>query len=62
MVRFELGPRFVPFSGTRAPGLPPGAASLAAPPEQLLLNVPLSVALPLRRHASFVTTIALTVN
>jgi hypothetical protein len=62
MVRLERWPRVVPFPGTHAVRLSSCSTPLAAAPEQLLLHVPLPVALSLRRHGSFITIAALTVN
>jgi hypothetical protein len=58
VIRLELRPRLVPFPRARTSGLSPGAAPLAAAPEQLLLDVsPVPRALRLRRpHGSSITT------
>jgi hypothetical protein len=51
VMRLERRPRLVSFTCARALGFAPGAASLAAAPEQLLLDVPLTRTVRLRRHA-----------
>jgi hypothetical protein len=58
VVRLECLPGRVPLSGAYALWLPSCTAPLAAPPEQLLLDMPLARSLRLRRHARFIITIA----
>ncbi|HEX8113515.1 MAG TPA: hypothetical protein VF516_37550 [Kofleriaceae bacterium] len=60
VIRLGRRPRRVPFSGTCSPGLPPSTAALATAPKQILLHVPLPLAL--RRHGLFMIIAEWTVN
>jgi hypothetical protein len=64
VVRLEVGPRLVTLPGTRSLGLSPGAAPLAAAPEQLPLpRLPLATTIRLRpRHDPWIVILVKHVN